>query len=207
MNTSRLPSIAEDENISPLSRRRTGAPRSIDISGINNHRQEQQRVDRETSVAFEAAASELIVEEIPRPSSPPQTAKPLSPPPFNYRMEAGHTPLRAPRPPTPPPQNSMSMDGIEDTPTRNNTHINTYLVRSNDEEEDRELQGPLNMPELPHVPSDGNFTFEMLSKRLEQIEKDPDNAKPMVFKQPSPGLASPAEEEKVDAFSPKSNQT
>jgi hypothetical protein len=99
------------------------------------------------------------------------------------------------------------MDGIEDTPTRNNTHINTYLVRSNDEEEDKELKGPLNMPELPHVPSDGNFTFEMLSKRLEQIEKNPDTAKPMVFKQPSPGLASPAEEEKGDEFSPKSNNT
>jgi hypothetical protein len=204
-NTSRLPSIAEDENTSPLSRRRTGAPQSIDISGINNHKQEQQRVERETSVAFEAAASELIVEEIPR--TPHQTAKPLSPPPFNYRMEAGHTPLRTPRPPTPPPQNSMSMDGIEDTPTRNNTHINTYLVRSNDEDEDKELKGPLNMPELPHVPSEDNFTFEMLSKKLEQIEKDPETAKPIVFKQPSPGLASPVEERKGDELSPKSDAT
>ncbi len=94
------------------------------------------------------------------------------------------------------------MDGIEDTPTRNNTYINNYLVRSNDEEEDKELKGPLNMPELPHVPSESNFTFEMLSKKLEQIEKDPDSAKPMVFKQPSPGLASPVEERNGDLLSP-----
>lgn len=156
-------------------------------------------------MTFEAAASELIVEEIP--ISPLETAKPLSPPPFHYRMEAGHTPLKAPRPPTPPPKNSMSMDGIEDTPTRNNTHINTYLTRSNDEDEDRGLTGPLNMPELPHVPSDSNFTFDMLSKKLEKLEKDPESAKPMVFKQPSPGLASPVEEKpKEEEFlSPKSN--
>jgi hypothetical protein len=199
-----LPSIQEDENTSPLSRRRTGAPQSIDISGIHNKREtEQEQKNREASVAFEAAASELIVEEIP--ISPPRTAKALSPPPFNFRMEAGHTPLKAPRPPTPPPQ-KMSMDGIEDTPTRNNTHINTYLTRSNDEDEDRELKGPLNMPELPHVPDDANFTFDMLAKKLEKLEKDPESAKPMVFKQPSPGLASPVEEErKGDEFlSPKS---
>lgn len=203
MTASRLPSIQEDENSSPLSRRRAGAPQSIDISGIDNLREtEQQHKDRELSVSFEAAASELVVEEIP--VSPPQTAKAHSPPPFNYRMEAGHTPLRAPRPPTPPPQNSLSFDGIEDTPTRNNTHINTYLTRSNDEEEDTELKGPLNMPELPHVPGESNFTFDMLSKKLEQIERNPDTAKPMVFKQASPGLASPAEEKRDDEFSPKS---
>jgi hypothetical protein len=101
------------------------------------------------------------------------------------------------------------MDGIEDTATRNNTHINNYLTRSNDEEEDRELKGPLNMPELPHVPGDTNFTFDMLSKRLEQIEKSPDTetAKPMVFAQPSPGLASPTEEKKFDEFSPNTMET
>ena len=97
------------------------------------------------------------------------------------------------------------MDGIEDTPTRHNTHINTYLTRSNDEDEDRELKGPLNMPELPHVPDEANFTFDMLAKKLENLEKDPESARPMVFKQPSPGLASPAEQEKKDEFSsPKS---
>lgn len=88
------------------------------------------------------------------------------------------------------------MDGIEDTPTRHNTHINTYLTRSNDEEDDKELKGPLHMPELPNEPGDTNFTFDMLSRRLEQIEKHPETSKPMVFSQPSPGLASPAE--KVD---------
>ena len=101
------------------------------------------------------------------------------------------------------------MDGIEDTPTRNNTHINNYLTRSNDEEEDRALKGPLNMPELPHVPGETNFTFDMLSKRLEQIEKSPDTeaAKPMVFAQPSPGLASPTEEKNFDGISPKAEDS
>jgi hypothetical protein len=99
----------------------------------------------------------------------------------------------------------MSMDGIEDTPTRNNTHINTFLTRSNDEDSEKELKGPLNMPELPHVPSNSNFTFDMLSKRLEQIEQHPEEAeaKPMVFAEPSPGLASPAERD--SNLSPKTN--
>ena len=195
----RLPSIAEDENITPLSRRRGGAPQSIDISGSSKTHQED-----ELSVSFEEASpSAVIVEEIP--GSPPQT-RALSPPPFNYRMEAGHTPLHPPRQPTPPPQNSMSMDGIEDTPTRSNTHINTYLSRSNKKEEEKELKGPLNMPELPYVPGDANFTFDMLSKKLEQIEQHPEDAKPMVFQQPSPGLASPAE--KDDEFiSPKTKDS
>lgn len=206
-NVSRLPSIQEDENTSPLNRRRSGAPQSIDIPSTNSQEKtEKEHENRENSVAFEAAASELIVEEIP--TSPPETAKALSPPPFHYRMEAGHTPLKAPRPPTPPPKNSMTMDGIEDTPTRNNTHINSYLTRSNDEDEDRELTGPLNMPELPHVPGDSNFTFDMLSRKLEQAEQNPELAKPMIFKTPSPGLASPVEEEKrFDELSPKSTMS
>jgi hypothetical protein len=91
----------------------------------------------------------------------------------------------------------MKMDGIEDTPTRNNTHINTMLTRSNDEDTEKELKGPLNMPELPHAPGEANFTFEMLSKRLQQIEEHPGDAeaRPLVFAQPSPGLATPAERE------------
>ena len=163
-----------------------------------------EQTESQPSVTFDGTnPDDLKVEEIPL--SPTQSAQPLSPPPFNYRMEAGHTPLNPPRPPTPPPQNSMSMDGIDDTPTRNNTHINTYLTRSNDEDEDRELKGPLNMPALPHVPDDGNFTFDMLSKKLEQIEKHPEESKPLIFAEPSPGLASPAE--KQDGFSPKSVDT
>lgn len=87
------------------------------------------------------------------------------------------------------------MDGIEDTPTRNNTHINSISSWENDDEEDKELKGPLSMPELPHKPDASNFTLEMLSKRLEQIEQHPEetHSKPMVFNEPSPGLASPAE--------------
>lgn len=95
------------------------------------------------------------------------------------------------------------MDGIEDTPTRNNTHINTFLTQTN-EDEDPELKGPLNMPELPHQPDSTNFTLEALSKRLEQIEKHPEHSKPLVFAQPSPGLASPVGELASDDISPSS---
>lgn len=89
----------------------------------------------------------------------------------------------------------MSMDGIDDTPTRNNTHLNAFLSRSSDEEEDEELEGPLNMPELPNRPDETNFTLEMLRKRLEQIEKNPDESTRMVFAERSPDSASPVEPE------------
>ena len=202
---SRLPSIAEDENVVPLSWRREGAPRSIDFSRIASQaEQEQKRTDRNASEDFEASASELIVEEIP--ASPTQTAKASSPRPFNYSMEAGHTPHHAPRRPVSLPQSSMTHDGTDETPRRNTTHIDTHPVRSNHEDDDRALTGPLSMPELPLVPSDANFTFDMLSKKLEQIEKDGDTAKPTIFKQPSPGMVSPSDE-RGDQISPKTTYT
>ncbi len=86
------------------------------------------------------------------------------------------------------------MDGIEDTPTRTNTALNNFLTKSNDEDEEKELKGPLNMPELPNSPDASNFTFEALSKRLEQIERNPDEGRPVIFNQPSPGMVSPANE-------------
>lgn len=111
------------------------------------------------------------------------------------RIMAGHTPIRPPRPPTPPP-NDMAMDGIEDTPTRNNTHINLFLTQHNDGEGDVPLKGPLNMPELPHRPDDTNFTLDALTEKLRQIEQHPEESesKPLVMAQPSPGLASPTGE-------------
>lgn len=96
------------------------------------------------------------------------------------------------------------MDGIEDTPTRNNTHINTLLSQSNDEDEDVALKGPLNMPELPNNPDATNFTLDMLSRKLEKIQSNPEEGKPMVFAQPSPGLASPASELDGKDYSPNS---
>jgi len=189
-NATRLPVIAEDENIQPLSQRRSGAPQSIDLPGrpplqfFSGER--ASRSQRGSGVSFHP---EPKVDEIPL--SPPTTAKALSPVPHEHLAMAGHTPLKAPRPPTPPPKD-MLLDGVEDTPTRHNTHINAFLTRSNDEDADMALKGPLNMPELPNQPDESNFTLEALSKRLEQIEKDPDVAKPMIFSEPSPGLASPA---------------
>lgn len=189
--TQPLPTINEDENIQPLSSRREGAPRAIELPSSESR--------RASAITF-TDADGFKVEEIPIAPEQPTI---LSPPPPNNRMLAGHTPSRVPRPPTPPPQ-KMILDGIEDTPTRNNTHINTLLTRSNDEEEDPELKGPLNMPELPHQPDSSNFTLEMLSKRLEQIERHPEHGKPLVFAQPSPGLASPASEKASEDISPSS---
>ncbi|KAK3702212.1 hypothetical protein LTR37_015044 [Vermiconidia calcicola] len=186
-NQHRLPSIAEDENIVPLSQRRAQAPQSIDFTTLS-----PPSTKRGSSVGFaESTPTNVKVEEIP--VSPGPTTKSLSPPPFNYRMEAGHTPLKPPGRPTAAPHSSIAVDGSDDTPTRNNTQLHAFLTQSDDEDEERELQGPLHMPELPNVPSDANFSFDMLSKRLEHIEKHPDQSKPMIFAQPSPGLASPAE--------------
>lgn len=101
----------------------------------------------------------------------------------------------------------MSFDGIEDTPTRTNTHINTYLTQSRDEEADMPLKGPLNMPELPHQPDETNFTLDALTLKLQQIEQHPDeaDARPTIFNEPSPGMLSPAEPEdrRSDEISPR----
>ena len=202
----KLPSIAEDENIIPLSQRRDNAPASIDLSNLPGSTRRKSSGERTGSVNFapDETPAQIRVEEIPEPA-----AMPLSPPPFNYRMEAGHTPMQERRPPAPPPKNSLVMDGIEDTPTRNNTHINNcYLTRSRDEDDggDRELAGPLNLPELPHAPGDTNFSLDMLSQRLQNLSEHPDesDSQPLVFKQKSPGLASPVSETEADTnFSPK----
>lgn len=201
----KLPSIAEDENIISLSQRRDNAPPTIDLSSLSGGLRRRSHDERKGSVNFapEETPTALRVEEIPAPA-----AKPLSPPPFNYRMEAGHTPMKAPRPPTPPPHNSLAMDGIEDTPTRNNTHLNNIYLTQDQHENggDQELTGPLNLPELPHAPGDGNFSLDMLSKRLQSLSEHPEESesKPLVFKQKSPGLASPvAEREEESNCSPK----
>ncbi|KAK1820811.1 hypothetical protein LTR12_004837 [Friedmanniomyces endolithicus] len=161
-NAQRLPSIAEDENITPMGLRREGAPRSIELFGG------QERPIRS------------------------QRARNHSPIPSNNRNLAGHTPLKAPKAPSSPP-NDMNLDGSEETPTRRNTHINIFLTREREGEEDIPLKGPLSMPELPNNPDGSNFTLEALSQRLEQVAKSPNESRPMVFAQKSPGLASPAE--------------
>lgn len=185
----RLPMIAEDENIQPLSQRRSGAPQSIDLPGRPPASSSGERVSRSQRGSGVSFQPEPKVDE--NPLSPPTAAKTLSPVPPENRSMAGHTPLKAKRPPTPPPKD-MLLDGVEDTPTRHNTHINAFLTRSNNDDVDMALKGPLNMPELPNRPDESNFTLEALSKRLEQIEKDPEVAKPMIFSEPSLGLASPA---------------
>ncbi|KAF2215523.1 hypothetical protein CERZMDRAFT_110172 [Cercospora zeae-maydis SCOH1-5] len=185
-----LPTIAENEKVQPLSARRDGAPHSIALLGIMAPPSDERQ--RHSSVVSFTNAEGLHVEEI---YQDPRSAG-LSPPPPVNRMLAGHTPLKVPRRPTPPPENSLSMDGIEDTPTRHNTHVNAYLTQSSDEEEDMPLKGPLSMPELPHRPDDTNFTLDALTHRLQEISEHPDEekSKPLVYAKPSPGLASPAED-------------
>ncbi|SMR50245.1 unnamed protein product [Zymoseptoria tritici ST99CH_3D1] len=181
-----LPTIAEDENIPPLAERRECAPKSIELTP-------PPALSKRTSAVTYKDADGFQVEEIP--ASETHRSGRLSPPPPNNRTHAGHTPIRIPRRPTPPPA-GLSLDDVEDTPTRTNTHINTLLSQTKEEDEDVALKGPLNMPELPHQADGSNFTLEMLSKKLEQIVKDPEgqSSRPMVFAQPSPGLASSANE-------------
>jgi hypothetical protein len=116
-----------------------------------------------------------------------------SPIPDEYKVHAGHTPVKTPARPLTPPPKDMTLTEIEDTPTKNNTHINSILTKRDGKDEDKALTGPLCMPELPGRPGEHNFTEEMLFKRLEQIAQSPgtEEARPLIFSQPSPGLATP----------------
>jgi len=116
-----------------------------------------------------------------------------SPIPDEYKVHAVHTPVKTPARPLTPPPKDMTLTEIEDTPTKNNTHINSILTKRDGKDEDKALTGPLCMPELPGRPGEHNFTEEMLFKRLEQIAQSPgtEEARPLIFSQPSPGLATP----------------
>ena len=148
-----------------------------------------ERDENEALVSFEP---DVQVEEIPAASPVHDTA--TSPLPVENRVMAGHTPLRAPRTTALLPT-SMAYDGMNDTPTRRNTQVNDLLTQHHARDDDPALTGPLSLPELPSRPDQANFTLDALSRRLEQIESHPDDreSKPLVFSQPSPGLASPAE--------------
>ena len=177
-----MPSIAEDENAETLSARRGAAPITVALEPIAEY-SEVGRIRYNSVVAF-AEDDSLRVEEIPIPA-----ARVLSPLPPELRVHAGTTP---------PPRNPLKnrLDGLEDTPTRNNTLMNAFISRdSDDENDDKALTGPLNMPELPNRPGEHNFTEEMLCKRLERIAASPDcdESRPMIFAEPSPGLMTPAD--------------
>jgi hypothetical protein len=188
-----LQSIAEDENVEPrftLSQRREGAPAAIEIPIIDTVAGSLNLKPRTNSVVS-FADDNLKVEEIPC-HSPWSAASPI---PSEYKRNAGHTPVKTPARPLTP---SL---GIEDTPTKSNTQINASLAKSDDEDEDPMLTGPLSMPELPNKPGEHNFTEEALFKRLEHIAQSPgtEEARPLVFATRTPGLATP---EAVDG-SPK----
>lgn len=181
----RLPSIAEDENVEPrqtLSRRREGAPCTIEIPLIDTVAG-SQKPRNNSVVSF--ADDHLKIEEIPCPT--PGSMMTASPIPHEYRVHAGHTPVKTPARPLTPSSK------VEDTPTKNNTQINSFLGNSDDEDEDPALTGPLSMPELPNKPGEHNFTEEMLIRRLEHIAQSPgtEESRPLVFSTPTPGLATP----------------
>ena len=188
-----LQSIAEDENVEPrftLSQRREGAPSTINIPIIDTVASGLNLKPRNNSVVS-FADDHLKVEEIPC-HSPWSAASPI---PSEYRVHAGHTPVKTPATPLTP---SLYVD---DTPTKNNTQINASLAKSGDEDEDPALTGPLSMPELPNQPGEHNFTEEALIRRLNHIAQSPgtEEARPLVFATQTPGLATP---EAVDG-SPK----
>lgn len=181
-STQRLPSIAEDENTRTLSSRRGAAPVTVELDPIAEY-SDVGRMRYNSVVGF-AGDDSLKVEEIP--TGPARILSPLPP---ELRAHAGATP---------PPKNPLKnrLDGLEDTPTRNNTLLNASLSKESDDEDgDQALSGPLNMPELPNRPGEHNFTEEMLCKRLERIAASPDcdESRPMVFAEPSPGLMTPAD--------------
>lgn len=187
---SRLASIAEDATPSHPSPdktrvsflKREAAPVHIELPSA---------LGLDGSVALDSGIASEILTEIP--ASPPQSrVGRLSPPPLANRHLAGHTPLKAPALPgdASPSTNSLS-DKLADTPTRSNTHQNTMLAATNgseEEDEDRALTGPLNMPELPNVPGEINFTMEMLDRKLKDVEEHPESNRPLVMQVPSPGL-------------------
>jgi hypothetical protein len=182
----RLPSIAEDENVEPrftLSQRREGAPSAIEIPIIDTVANSLNNLKPRNNSVVSFADDNLKVEEIPC-HSPWSAASPI---PSEYRVHAGHTPVKTPARPLTPSQN------IEDTPTKNNTQINASLAKSDDEDEDPALTGPLSMPELPNQPGEHNFTEEALIRRLEHIAQSPgtEEARPLIFATPTPGLATP----------------
>jgi len=67
-----------------------------------------------------------------------------------------------------------------DTPTKLNTERN--LVIEDEDDGDVALKGPLHMPELPNTPGEGNFTMDMLTARLKNIEEHPEDNEPLALK-------------------------
>jgi hypothetical protein len=116
------------------------------------------------------------------PASPPSTRNILSPPPPANLRNAGHTPLRAPRPGDFSPALSIRSDKVTDTPTRTNTLMNEVMSQDDGADEDRPLKGPLHMPSLPCNPGLENFTMDMLDAKLKDISEHPEENEPLVCK-------------------------
>lgn len=132
------------------------------------------------------STSTEVAPDLPRSSLVSRTM--LSPPPLLNRHLAGHTPLKAPRQGEISPASSSLSELLTDTPTRSNTFANESLPDGLDG--DRPLKGPLNMPELPNIPGEENFTMAMLDAKLNDLIDHPEDSKPMVLQVPSPEFAA-----------------
>lgn len=216
----RLESIAEDENAKPLSLKRDNAPQSIDLPSVptitaedvQNHGADDEETIISSLDELSVTVGDPVTDRptpgftpgvihLENPHKPPATAAVLSPlPPANVK-HAGHTPPRTLRGNFSPVISNMS-DGaseVGETPTRANTHLNTFLTsRTAAESDDIPLKGPLNMPELPNALDETNFTIEALTARLAHIESHPEDSQPQVLQTPSPGVFRPGVDDKEE---------
>ncbi|KAI4726479.1 hypothetical protein E4T49_05772 [Aureobasidium sp. EXF-10728] len=198
-----LPSIAEVDTsrLSPEQPRikRDAAPVHIDIPTL-----------QDASVFDDDASLEEVLQG-DLPASPPATRNILSPPPPANLRNAGHTPLKAPRPGDFSPAVSVRSDKLSDTPTRKNTLMNEVMSQDDGADEDRPLKGPLHMPSLPCNPGAENFTMDMLDAKLKDISEHPEENQPLVCQSTNlaseePSEALPGSDEKVDSASTEAKQ-
>ncbi|PSK34939.1 hypothetical protein B9Z65_1522 [Elsinoe australis] len=181
--TSRLPSIAEHD-ASPREEKkvsfikRDSAPKHISMpTSMPSNIPAKSVLD-----TFEDELEVKADMEDDLPPSPPATRQVLSPPPPEYRRDAGHTPLRMPSRPVSSDsatRGSAFLDTLEVTPTRVNTERNRTM--SQDSEDDIALSGPLRLPELPGKPTSENFTMEALTAKLQYIGEHPDENQPLAL--------------------------
>ena len=78
------------------------------------------------------------------------------------------------------------LEDHDDTPTRINTRQNAALAEmiGHNGDGDAVLKGPLNMPALPQEPGEGDFTMEMLTAKLTDVSKHPDENQPLALQEP-----------------------
>ncbi|KAK4984257.1 hypothetical protein LTR50_006704 [Elasticomyces elasticus] len=199
--THSLPMIVEDEDM----------PESNDLSRVSSIQRENAPTKIEISSAsvvpggdaqYEGSLLDGSASEQAPFSPPPSVAPGLSPPPHKNRICAGNTPLKPPAQAEEQDDADSDASGLSEnvadsTPTRKNTMHNLSLASGNisNESGDRRLRGALNLPGLPNQAEDGTFTADMLTSKLQDVAEHPDENRPLVMSEQSPGLYNPDEDE------------